>query len=180
MEPPPEEHTVAFGNEPWSGPGRARTFYVVECPPGEVGIGLVGRAGQFVDALGLICGPPPIEAPQMQVQSLPYGAVRYVRPTLLAPNGLRQWVDICREWGQNCGQPAADAFCQKQDPAKPDAVDFTPRPGAGVTATIFGGRICRGPECVGFEQITCANRATYQVSPDKPLVKPPSDKLKPR
>jgi len=29
------------------------------CPPGEVGAGILVRAGDFVDAIGLICGPPP-------------------------------------------------------------------------------------------------------------------------
>ena len=30
----------------------------LSCPPGQVAIGIHGRSGQWVDALGLICGPP--------------------------------------------------------------------------------------------------------------------------
>ena len=30
-----------------------------ECPANELAIGMAGRFGRFVDALGLICGPPP-------------------------------------------------------------------------------------------------------------------------
>ncbi|MET0515807.1 MAG: hypothetical protein ABW047_10840 [Nitrospiraceae bacterium] len=30
------------------------------CPPGELAVGIHGRAGRFVDALGLICGPLPV------------------------------------------------------------------------------------------------------------------------
>ncbi|MCP5265175.1 MAG: hypothetical protein H6934_03655 [Burkholderiaceae bacterium] len=32
------------------------------CPPGQAAIGIHGRAGKFVDAIGLICGPRPVKA----------------------------------------------------------------------------------------------------------------------
>ncbi|MCP5265174.1 MAG: hypothetical protein H6934_03650 [Burkholderiaceae bacterium] len=31
------------------------------CPPGQAAIGIHGRAGKFVDAIGLICGPRPVK-----------------------------------------------------------------------------------------------------------------------
>ncbi|MEZ5726624.1 MAG: hypothetical protein R3E48_00610 [Burkholderiaceae bacterium] len=34
----------------------------VPCPPGQAAIGIHGRAGKFVDAIGLICGPRPVKA----------------------------------------------------------------------------------------------------------------------
>jgi hypothetical protein len=35
------------------------TPLVQHCPPGEAAVGLHGRAGAFVDAIGLVCGPRP-------------------------------------------------------------------------------------------------------------------------
>jgi hypothetical protein len=48
-----------FGNDP------KRNEYRQPCPAGELAVGVRGRAGNFVDAMGLICGPapkPPITA----------------------------------------------------------------------------------------------------------------------
>ena len=36
-----------------------RGYHVQACPRGQLAIGIQGRSGQFVDALGLICGPGP-------------------------------------------------------------------------------------------------------------------------
>jgi hypothetical protein len=43
------------------GPLKLFPFYQA-CPPGEAVIGLHGRSGVYVDAIGLICGPRPIAA----------------------------------------------------------------------------------------------------------------------
>jgi hypothetical protein len=39
------------------------------CPQGQLAVGLHGRAGKFVDALGLICGPAPRLMPAPTVQA---------------------------------------------------------------------------------------------------------------
>ena len=41
------------------------------CPPGEVGVGIVGRSGQFVDALGLVCAPPKLEVADPSTPPVP-------------------------------------------------------------------------------------------------------------
>jgi hypothetical protein len=46
---------------------------VQNCPVGEAAIGIRGRAGQFVDALGLICGPKPSTRPVRRL-----GRLRFV------------------------------------------------------------------------------------------------------
>ena len=64
-------------------------------------------------------------------------------------------LDVCREWGTNCGKPAADAFCVGQGfggsmQNTPDA-----EPGSASTRVISSGQICRGNFCRGFQQIIC-------------------------
>ena len=53
-DPPPEVPFVTFLAAPVEDP----------CPPGEAAVGIHGRSGQFVDALGLICGPRPTKLTQ--------------------------------------------------------------------------------------------------------------------
>ncbi|MGC3974845.1 MAG: hypothetical protein QM771_10740 [Nitrospira sp.] len=48
------------------------------CPAGEAGVGIRGRAGQFVDAVGLICGPMPAR--------LGSPATKLPRPLVQAPS----------------------------------------------------------------------------------------------
>lgn len=60
------------------------------CPPGELGVGIHGRAGLFVDALGLICGPLPvgIAPPATMVNPLataPTTAATKVNPLSVVP-----------------------------------------------------------------------------------------------
>jgi len=63
---------------------------VQACPPGELGVGIHGRAGRLVDALGLICGPLPLklEPPATKVNPLaktPERAATNVNPLAVAP-----------------------------------------------------------------------------------------------
>ena len=64
-------------------------------------------------------------------------------------------LDVCREWGANCGKPAADAFCVAEGfggslQNTPDA-----EPGYASTRVISSGQICEGKICTGFQQIIC-------------------------
>ena len=64
-------------------------------------------------------------------------------------------LDLCREWGANCGKPAADAFCAAHGFSEslhnlPDA-----QPGNAPTRVISSGQICKGDFCTGFQQIIC-------------------------
>lgn len=43
--------------QPMTHPDRVRA-HLTYCPPGLLGVGVHGRSGAMVDALGLICGPP--------------------------------------------------------------------------------------------------------------------------
>jgi hypothetical protein len=65
---------IAFGN------GRCPNFKVerFDCPAGEIAIGMYGRSGALVDAMGLICGPAPVFAPPEPVVP----AMGHTGPTL--------------------------------------------------------------------------------------------------
>jgi len=68
----------------------------------------------------------------------------------------RPRLDWCRDWGTNCGRPAADRFCQikgftgSTDFKKKTNVDF-------VTEVLVGGRRCDGSRgyCDSFKEIEC-------------------------
>jgi hypothetical protein len=60
-----------------------------ECPAGELAIGFHGRAGLFLDALGLICGPAPTKAgytPPSQAKNTP--SALPTAPTINLPQGF--------------------------------------------------------------------------------------------
>jgi hypothetical protein len=58
------------------------------CPPGEFAIGFYGRAGMFLDSIGLICGrPAPVgTAPPSQAKNMP--SALPTAPTITLPQGF--------------------------------------------------------------------------------------------
>jgi hypothetical protein len=71
-------------------------------------------------------------------------------------------IDWCYQWASQCGQPAADRFCQSKSFTNSndfaEAVDI----GALTPTVVQGdGQICNGPQCDGFTYVTC-------VKPDLP------------
>lgn len=184
-------------------------FEVFNCPPGELATGLWGRAGDFVDAIGLVCGPgPQAAAPvvaaveptrpvtsvsdssltRMSSSSMSVGGsvvasqpvapapvapapapvyaamptpgvpegdnVRYNSPYIAYSGGVAP-LDVCRIWGQECGTPAADAFCTLMDPTRPFAVATEGFPNIGNTAVIGTGQRCTESFCSGFRFVVC-------------------------
>ena len=77
----------------------------------------------------------------------------YNSPMIVAGNGETVMLDFCREWGANCGKPAADAFCRSKGHA--DAGLFQMSEDIGHTAIISSGAICNAPSCDGFVKIEC-------------------------
>jgi hypothetical protein len=67
-------------------------------------------------------------------------------------NGLA--VDYCLTWAQNCGKPAADAFCQSQGFAKSEGHQVLRD--APPTIVIGDGAICREPYCARMISISCS------------------------
>jgi hypothetical protein len=72
-------------------------------------------------------------------------------------------LDWCREFGANCGKPAADAFCH--DKGYRTATKFVEATDIGHTATFTEHQLCNSPICDGFELIECEGIATIFESP---------------
>ena len=71
-------------------------------------------------------------------------------------NGDR--LDLCLNWGQGCGKPAADAFCQKKGFAKSTGHTIDHDIGASTrTRLITTGAVCDMNFCDGFKKIKCSN-----------------------
>jgi len=67
-------------------------------------------------------------------------------------------VDLCLHWGSDCGQPAADAFCQKSGFSK--AAEFKEAYDIGAqspTLVLGDGKLCAEAYCDGFAMIRCTN-----------------------
>jgi hypothetical protein len=92
-----------------------------------------------------------------------------------APTVDGKRLDVCLVWGDQCGQPAADAWCRTQGFDAASA--WTPANDIGgqtPTIVLNGRRVCDQPFCDGFESITCTR--TGQASGEPPSVKPPPPK----
>lgn len=64
-------------------------------------------------------------------------------------------LDVCLQWGTNCGKPAADAFCKTKGFS--ESLDATAdlEPGYAATRLIGTDQVCDKPFCRGFQQIIC-------------------------
>lgn len=77
----------------------------------------------------------------------------YEKPKL---NGNR--LDLCVDWGVDCGQPAANAFCvSKGYSVASDYVVAENIGGSSPTRLIGTGAVCDQGYCDGFKEITCSN-----------------------
>lgn len=71
-------------------------------------------------------------------------------------NGKR--LDLCVDWGVDCGQPAADAFCVSKGYSA--AIEYVVAENIGnsnATRLIGSGAVCDQSYCDGFKKITCSN-----------------------
>lgn len=70
-------------------------------------------------------------------------------------------LDWCKAWGENCGKPAAQAFCWYQDMGK--VLSFSIDEGISLpTRIISTGQIC-DTGCDSFKKIVCAPKEGEQV-----------------
>lgn len=86
-------------------------------------------------------------------------------------------VDVCLNWGADCGKPAADVFCRRNGFPAAESFEIAENIGAArPTITLGDQRICNHPDCDGFKSITCqaaapertidAARAVRALAPD--------------
>ena len=80
----------------------------------------------------------------------------------------------CANWGADCGEPAATAWCIAQGFAGAEA--FVRAPGVGAkspTRLIATGAICDSAECDGFKEITCRKLDTVDPAGAGETAAPP-------
>lgn len=80
-------------------------------------------------------------------------------------------VDICRSWGTDCGEPAAQEFCRRQ--GFNYTIEHTAASGRGPTWVPISQRLCMGPQCGSFASISCSNSAKLEIG-DKIKTSPSS------
>ncbi len=93
-------------------------------------------AAQFLLLLFLLCG-----------QKYALGA------TFNNPKVEGYGLDYCREWTQNCGWPAAHAFCKSKGYRK--AIDYKWVKDNQKTRIIHGGQVCDAQFCDRISQVVC-------------------------
>lgn len=77
----------------------------------------------------------------------------FEKPSINIGAGLTKRLDLCRVWGSECGQSAANAFCALQGYSR--ATRYSPDHDIGETAIISSHQICNNPACDGFARIEC-------------------------
>jgi hypothetical protein len=76
--------------------------------------------------------------------------------TFQAPMQGELRLDACQQWAQNCGEPAASAWCRTKGFTR--ATDFPQENvgNAGVTTRLIGtNQVCKEKFCASFVYITC-------------------------
>ena len=64
-------------------------------------------------------------------------------------------LDACLSWGNECGKPAADAFCRENGFSESFYFVLDPERGYAHTRLIGTDQICDKDFCVGFQMIVC-------------------------
>ena len=65
-------------------------------------------------------------------------------------------LDYCREWGKNCGKPAADAFCKSK--GHKSATDFKLKKNSPPTWVINDRKACRSSGCDRISKVYCLKK----------------------
>jgi hypothetical protein len=93
----------------------------------------------------------------LMLGSAPYLSAQDESRIFPAPSVEGRRLDLCFVWGAQCGQPAADAFCQAQGFDAASVWEPENDIGAATpTIVLTGGAVCSHPDCDGFRTITCA------------------------
>jgi hypothetical protein len=86
--------------------------------------------------------------------ALAQGSKTFINPTI---EGYR--LDWCLHWGDQCGKPAADAWCaKKMGKAGGYAKEWKEAEDIGASSPTYvmgDGKICDQESCDGFQSITC-------------------------
>lgn len=99
-----------------------------------------------------------------------HGAASAEEVTFNKPKNGSYRMDWCYKWAVQCGEVAADKFCQKKGFDGASVFAKANDIGAsGPTRTLGTGQVCDDPSCDGFKYITCENTdAAEEEDPDPP------------
>ena len=88
-------------------------------------------------------------------------------------------IDLCRVWGSECGQPAADEFCRRQGFTSAEGFIIDHDIGSATpTRTLVDGGICNQQFCDGFESVTCTRPGPGPMSSSTSPGQPQPGRLK--
>jgi hypothetical protein len=73
--------------------------------------------------------------------------------TFLKPKYKGKRLDWCKSWATDCGEPAADAFCEYK--GYDGSTSFEEAIDIGNTKVISSGQVCTDQACDGFKKIVC-------------------------
>jgi hypothetical protein len=79
-------------------------------------------------------------------------------------------LDICQQWGTECGKPAADAFCRQQGMA--ESIEHKVRNDAPPTRVIGSGKVCSEATCDRIDWLRCTAPSVTAKLPMTPLSQP--------
>jgi hypothetical protein len=115
-------------------------------------------------------GSPPDDNGPTEAPTQPTGrpTLRPLYPLYLKPKIGSYRVDWCLTYGNNCGKPAADAFCKSKNHGSARSFSFDENIGnTGPTKTVGSdAAICNQAMCDGFKSIQC-NRYEIILVPHK-------------
>ncbi|MEZ5449526.1 MAG: hypothetical protein R3E95_14285 [Thiolinea sp.] len=72
-------------------------------------------------------------------------------------------LDLCREWGTNCGKPAADAYCKAN--GYRFALNYQVKNNSPTTKVINGGGLCVESYCDRISHVTCVTKSVVINDP---------------
>lgn len=91
----------------------------------------------------------------------PVATKDFDNPQVQVAGGRMVWLDVCHDWGTNCGPPAANAFCRSQGLGV--AQDFKITPDAPPTGVIGTKQLCDGAFCDRISWVRCAPAQTRVI-----------------
>jgi hypothetical protein len=100
----------------------------------------------------------PRTPPVVYARRVPVGGVVPRPPTAIFTNPTQgQYrVDYCLKWGEQCGQPAVDAWCRGQGFKRASAWAPAWDIGAATPTLVIGdNKVCPEAYCDGFASVTC-------------------------
>lgn len=115
--------------------------------PSGLGKDRIGSTGSMLPK------PPPKYLPPPEIISHADGSTVYATPMIENDAGKLGHLDWCRDWGVDCGKPAADAFCKLKGhgPSR----SFTEAKDFGRTVILASRKTCDQPHCDAFAVVVC-------------------------